>query len=694
MEHEEARTVELPASDPFPREDSANRSGTGVTSTFVGRRAELHTLENALDAAVARIPQAYLLAGEPGIGKTRLAQEVANVARARGFCVAWARCWEGGGAPAYWPWIHLVEGLLDELPQDALLHPEDPATSYLAEMVPGVRALLPATAPIVRPSERNRFLMFEAVVKLLRRAGDERPCLVLLDDLHAADVPSLQLLSFVTRSLDVGRVMIVATYVEAEGRRSLQLRDILVALARHAQRIRVRGLEREDVATLYEQLAGHAAPDPVVAALHEATEGNPLFVDEAVRLLKEEGAVRRGDHSLGFRVPAGAREVLRRRLTPLPDDVLWALSIASVIGRDFDLGTLQELCEIPTETLLETLSVAVSSGVIKEVGSLGRYSFVHVLMRETLYEELAPGDRMRLHDQVAVVLERRHADDIDEHLGDLAHHFFKAAQAGDRAKAIDYSVRAAQRATAAMAYEEAARLLERALKVAELGGVPKARRDEIRAALDATRRSVEEAAVHPVAGTGRSVFRKQGEFWTTEYEGHQFQLRDSKGLRYLAHLLRNPDREIHALELVAAIEWGPRETPNLDAGELRPGSESAGEMLDAEAKAAYRRRIEDLQDDVVEAERFNDPERAARAREEIDALVEQLAASVGLGGRDRPAASNAERARISISKAVKKAIERIEAQSPPLGRHLRATVRTGTFCEYRPDPRTPVWWES
>jgi hypothetical protein len=667
-------------------------SGTGRSSTFVGRRAELHLLTNALELAKGGTPQFHLLAGEPGMGKTRLAQELAAIARTSDVCAVWARCWEGGDAPAYWPWTHLLSGLLEELSPEVLLEPDDPATSYVAQMVPAVRKVVPVTAPTVRPSERTRFLMFEAIVQLLRRAGAHRPCLLLLDDLHAADEPSLQLLSFVTRSLDSGRVMVVGTYVDAEAR-SRRIGQVLATIGRHAHRVQVSGLDRAEVAVLYQCVTGHAAPEPVVAALHEATEGNPLFVDETIRLLEEEGAVRRGDHSLGFRVPQGAREVLRRRLAPLPDDVLWVLSIASVIGREFDVGTLQELCDVPVGPLLETLTAATDAGVVKEVGSLGRYCFTHVLMRETLYEELTPGDRMRLHDEIGTVLEHRHHDDLDEHLGQLAHHFFKAAQAGDRSKAVDYSVRAAERARAAMAYEEAARLYERALKVADLGGVTKGRRDQIRNALDEIRRSVKEVAVHPVSGGRRSVFRKQGDFWTIEYEGHQFQLRDSKGLRYLAHLLRNPDREVHALELVAAIEWGPRR-PSAHEGEgLRPGSESAGEILDAEAKAAYRRRIEDLQDDVAEAERFNDPERAARAQAEIDALLEQLAASIGLGGRDRHAASNVERARISISKAVKKTVERVAAHDPALGRHLGATVKTGIFCEYRPDPRTPVWWE-
>ena len=683
-----------PSGETGPEEPFAKAS-----SSFVGRESEIKILSNALAESLEGHPRFYLLAGEPGIGKTRLATEVAALASERGARVVWGRCWEGGGAPAYWPWVQALRGLLNEFPQDDLMRTMEPTGSYLAQMVPEVGQLLPETAPIVRPSERGRFLMFDAVTKFLTKVAEQSPLMIVFDDIHAADEASLHLLNFAARSMNSTPLFVLATYIDSEARRSRAIGEVLGAIARHAHRLQVGGLAKDDVAVLYERSAGHAAPDTVLTALHEATEGNPFFIDEAVRLLSSEGDMRRADHSLGFRVPQGAREVLQRRLAPLSDEVIWVLSIASVIGREFTVATLQEVCDIELRALLETLSLAVEAGVVREIGSLGRYSFAHVLLRETLYEELTSGDRMRLHEQIGEVLEQRYRDEPDEHLEELAHHFFKAAQAGDRAKAIEYSMRAAERARAAMAYEEAARLFERALKVAELGGANKTRRDQIRKAVDDARRSVKEVAVHPVPselGGGRNIFRKQGDFWTIAYEGNEFQLRDSKGLQYLGHLLWNPDREIHALELVAAIEWEPQDKGRVNSEQEDLGASfgDAGEILDAEAKAAYKARIEDLRDDLSEAERFNDPERASRARAEMDAILEQLAAGVGLGGRDRKAASNVERARISISKAVKKAITRIGSNDPALGRHLSATVKTGTYCGYRPDPRTPVWWET
>jgi hypothetical protein len=166
-------------------------------------------------------------------------------------------------------------------------------------------------------------------------------------------------------------------------------------------------------------------------------------------------------------------------------------------------------------------------------------------------------------------------------------------------------------------------------------------------------------------------------------------------LRYLARLLANPGVEVHAIELVAGSEGGGDTTAPvaLAAGlEIQSGADSAGPLLDSSAKASYRERLEELRLDIDEAESFNDPERAARAREEMDFIARELAGAVGLGGRDRQAGSNAERARVNATRAIRSAIKRIADYDENLGRELEATVRTGTFCAYEPDPRRPIEW--
>jgi hypothetical protein len=198
------------------------------------------------------------------------------------------------------------------------------------------------------------------------------------------------------------------------------------------------------------------------------------------------------------------------------------------------------------------------------------------------------------------------------------------------------------------------------------------------------------ATLAPIA-----AFRREGEYWSIQYGDDLFRLRDSKGLHYLSRLLAAPSIEIHALELARSDGASAVGVGGMLAPELRiDGLGDAGPLLDAEAKAAYRERLVEIRSERAEAEDWNDPERVARLDEEERALVGELVAAVGLGGRDRPAASAAERARVSVTRAIRGAMGRIAEQSLPLGAHLEATVRTGTFCAYNPDPRSPLTWRT
>jgi tetratricopeptide (TPR) repeat protein len=186
---------------------------------------------------------------------------------------------------------------------------------------------------------------------------------------------------------------------------------------------------------------------------------------------------------------------------------------------------------------------------------------------------------------------------------------------------------------------------------------------------------------HPDAARRAGLVR-EGELWTLTHRGGSFHLKDSKGMGYLARLLNEPHTEVHVVDLQAGAP----------APELRSGAEFTDTWLDAEAKQAYRARLSQLEDDIAEAEHFNDVERAARARDERELIGRELARAVGLGGRDRPAGSAAERARVNTTRAIRGAIRRIEECDPSLGRHLDRAVRTGTFCVYDPSPQDEVTW--
>ena len=211
-------------------------------------------------------------------------------------------------------------------------------------------------------------------------------------------------------------------------------------------------------------------------------------------------------------------------------------------------------------------------------------------------------------------------------------------------------------------------------------------------ALAATLETRASRADGPPAAAGRGTFRREGEYWSVAFEGTAIRMKHSKGLGYLEKLLLQPEQEVHALDL--ATGGGDGVAPRATKGLHVETDGNAGPALDATAKAAYRSRVDELRGEVAEAEEWNDPERAARASAELEILTAELAAATGLGGRDRQAASNAERARISVTRAIRGAMDRLASESPALGRHLEATIRTGTYCSYMPDPRAPITWRS
>jgi hypothetical protein len=197
-----------------------------------------------------------------------------------------------------------------------------------------------------------------------------------------------------------------------------------------------------------------------------------------------------------------------------------------------------------------------------------------------------------------------------------------------------------------------------------------------------------------------ALLRREGDYWTLGYAGTSCRLKDSKGLQYLAHLLEHPGREFHVLDLIQNQGLGVTDSgranpgPGPDTRHQRPGTINGGvPILDATAKAAYRGRLAELHEELAEAEQFNDAGRMERLRAEIQAITEQVAAAVGLGGRDRTALSAAQRARSTVTQRIRAAIQRISTHSPALADHLTNRVKTGTFCVYRPDPNRPIDWE-
>jgi predicted ATPase len=445
----------------------------GGSPGFIDRVRELDALTTGLQAALDGRGRLLMVAGEAGIGKSRLLDELARRAVDRDAFCLWGRCWDGGGAPAYWPWIQVVRGLVQRLEPEQLREHLGPGAPYIAQVVPELRERFPDIPEAGSlDSDQVRFSLFDGVARLAANVGEATPLVILLDDLHAADEASLLLLQFLSRTLGDTSVLVVGAYREREAQARPGIAALLSDLGGIGQELPLRGLDRSALAALIESEAQDAAQPALVTRLHDLTEGNPFFAGQLVRLLLAEDAyvASRSDARVKrLPLPEGVREAIRRRIDPLPSAAAELLSLAAIIGTRFRLDTLAETGEADRAETLVLLDEAVAAGVVRELDDeIGRYAFCHALIRETLHDALPRGERARLHCVVGEALERLYDDATDAHLSELAYHFIEAAPVGDPQKALDYATRAAEGALDVFAYERAEELFTYALRALEL----------------------------------------------------------------------------------------------------------------------------------------------------------------------------------------------------------------------------------
>src|SRR5829696_1815087 len=466
-ELERAILAQDPALHLAAADAAAEPAGEAPRGTFVGRERELAELLAGLDHAFAGRGRLFLLRGEPGIGKSRLAEELITHAKARGARVLVGRCWEAGGAPAYWPWVQSLRPYLRDTDTESLRSQLRGDAADVARLFPELRDLradLPSAPPL--ESEGARFRLFDSMTALLKNAAAGRPLVLVLDDLHAADEPSLLLLQFVARELGESRLLIVGAYRDVDPTLSDPLTATLTELAREpvTRTLVLAGLGEADVARFIELTAPGASAAELGPVVRAETDGNPLFVGEIVRLLSAE---RRLDQppTAPLGIPQSVREVIGRRLRHLPDECNRLLTLAAVLGREFDLDALASVSGLERDGILELLDEGIEARVVSEVpGVVGRMRFAHALIRDATYHRLTRSRRVQLHREVGEALESLYSSDLDAHLAELAHHFFESAAAGGGQKAVDYARRAGARAVATLAYEEAVRLYETAIE--------------------------------------------------------------------------------------------------------------------------------------------------------------------------------------------------------------------------------------
>ena len=441
---EEPATTEappaLPAAEPTPPHADQD--------VVVGRDAELRRLVAfAAGVAASARPSAAVVAGEPGIGKTALATRLAATLEADGWRVAWGRCPETEGSPALWPWVEVLDSL-GELP------PQPAEEAALAPMRGGERER-------TEDEPSARFRQHRALAAYLRRLAGRQPLALVLDDLHRADDGTLVALRDLLADPAPGRLLVVATYRPTEV--GEELGETLAALARRdALRVELTGLGPAEVEELVRVVCAEeglaepadllATPD-VAARIAERSAGNPFYVRETARLLAREGALVAVEE-----VPAGVRDVVRRRLARLPEPARLVLRTAAVAGREVDLGVLVAADERAEDEVYDAVEVALLAGLLEEPGT-GRVRFAHALVRDTVYDDLPRLRRERIHARVARALEEQEPDD----LAGLAHHWVEAGAGGDPARAVHHATAAAEQAEQRLAYRASLTQRERAV---------------------------------------------------------------------------------------------------------------------------------------------------------------------------------------------------------------------------------------
>ena len=415
--------------------------------------------------------------------------------RQRGAQVLWGRCYEDVGAPPYWPWVQAIRAYVRERDPEQLRSEMGPGAADIAEIVSEVREKLPdlEAAPPLDDPEQERFRLFDSIAAFLKGASAAQPMVVMLDDLHWADKPSLRLLEFVAREVSEARLLLVGAYRDVNVSRGDPLAQTLGELTRQSasggfERVLLQGMTEEDVSRFIEVATGLTPPPGLVSDVHTRTEGNPLFVTEVVRLLFQEGelaperlrerkTLRPGSgQAWTVRIPEGVREVIGRRLDRLPELCNQTLTVASMIGREFEMAKLDRLMDpsmdsgqvLSEDWLLDVLEEALSARIIEELpDAVGRYQFTHSLVQETLVEELSLTRRARLHARIAETLEEHYGPEAEANAAELAHHFVQAEPVLGNERLVGYSLIAGELAMASHGYEEATAHFQRALTAKE-----------------------------------------------------------------------------------------------------------------------------------------------------------------------------------------------------------------------------------
>jgi class 3 adenylate cyclase len=456
--------------------------GVAWRTDFFGRDGELRRLSRRWSEAVVGRGGLVTLAGEPGIGKTRLTTEAAERARDEGALVLWGHCLETEWSPPYAPFAEALDAQVAASEVEKLRADLGAGAGTVAQLVPRIRQVLPDIAePVPVQPDEERFRLFDAVAQFLVARSRRDPVLLCLDDLHWADTSTTAMLRHVARSAVGQRILIIGTYRDAEVDRTHPLTDVLAALRREVEyeRIDLGGLDVDSVGGLVAAFAEHEVSAGFVAAVSEETDGNPFFVRELIRYLVEEGTVYRGAdgrwttgrpiREVGL--PEGVREVIGRRLSRLSETARQLLSAASAFEGPFGFDAVSAAAALDEMQALDALDEALAAQLVQPVGGEGEaHEFAHNLIRHTIYSGLSTPRRTRLHRRVAEVLENEcGGDPTAAQAAVIAPHYQRSASLPGSERGVELALRAANQAEATAAHGTAARFLRMALDLLPSG---------------------------------------------------------------------------------------------------------------------------------------------------------------------------------------------------------------------------------
>ncbi|UCF45912.1 MAG: DUF2791 family P-loop domain-containing protein [Myxococcales bacterium] len=430
-------------------------------SSIVGRDREVNRLTEALEAVADGRGSVWFLTGEPGIGKSRLAEEVGRLARERGMRTFWGRCWEAGGAPAYWPWVQVLRAVLRTAEPGQV----DPYLGALAQILPE----LPKTQTTPDTSDlgpdQARFQLMDAISNVLADAVQRLPLVIVLEDLHVADVSTVLLLEFIAATVRHHPLLIVGTFREI-GLSAAPAGPQLIRAAQQGQRLSLERLTENDVA-LFLETTGETADSTLVSTLHQTTDGHPLFLAEVSRLWRAKGS---SEVALHLPIPRSVRTAIQERLATVAPSCMRALRRGAIVGREFDIGLLEACYEDGAADYVGGCQEATDAAILVEIAPQ-RYRFVHFLIRQLVYEAIPEADRASAHARLAQILEE-HPHDGEPRWSEVAHHLVAAGRHREASAAYR---KAGGQALRQLAFEEAVHAYQDAMRAGEAAGDIEAR---------------------------------------------------------------------------------------------------------------------------------------------------------------------------------------------------------------------------